>query len=82
MTECPSCGDMLVGFSVREAMEHLSTCCREQGWYVLGVKPKYADELYKGLTGEQPPQMSQAERVKYYWNERIDDENIPEQHSD
>lgn len=67
--ECPCCHDLLVGFNMEEALDHLLNCCRERGYYVLGVKPTYADMVYEELTGERPPQMEMHERVQFYWEE-------------
>lgn len=64
--DCPSCGDLLVGFTLKEAFGHLQTCCTEEGYYVLGMKPSYADEIYEQITGEEPPRKNQMDRIKWY----------------
>lgn len=65
--ECPSCGDILVGYELREAMKHLQMCDSEPGSVVLGVKPRYADKLYRNLTDNRTPNLRQVERMEFYF---------------
>lgn len=70
--ECPSCGTMLFGVTVKEGMRHLHGC-QEVEWYghvVMGVKPGLADRLYMNLTGKELKDIGihgQEDRIRYYW---------------
>lgn len=69
--DCPSCGDTLIGFTVREALEHLFKCDKSPGYVVLGVKPRMADEMYEQITGRSKPALRQEARVKGYWQNKV-----------
>lgn len=67
MARCPCCGDHLLGFTFYEALKHLMVCDRQSGQRVLGIRPKYADTLYKDFTGDRIPSMDSRNRMNWYW---------------